>query len=537
MKLKLTVFTFILFLLPLSLDAKTPRKRTAARRTTTVQAAPAISGWATKWKEKAEAGDPEAQYELAFCYYWPIGVKQDNAKAMEWAKKSSEQGFPLGSELIGRMYYFGNGVSKDEYVADVYFKRALEQATPLAEAGDPHAQYALYFLYNYGRGVDKDVQQALKWLRPSAEKGYNSAQNSLGWHYDKGEGVTQDYSEAVKWCRLAAEQGNPWAQNNLGVCYFNGNGVSENKAEAVKWYQKGANQGYPSSQYNLGYCYAYGKGVAKNASLGRQWLKKAADNGNKDAKKELAKMEAQPEPERTEPERTEPERKTFTVNGVTFTMIKVEHGKFTMGPHGEHSPAHRVTLTKDYWIGETEVTQDLWKAVVGAPQSIEPGYPMTNVSWESCQSFIRRLNSITGENFRLPTEAEWEFAARGGNLSKGYKYSGSNKLGSVGWYKDNCPEVWPLARKTVCRVKRKSPNELGVYDMSGNVWEWCQDWFGDYSSDSQVDPKGSTSYRDRKQRVTRGGSFESPAKECRVTWRSSMLPDGWHRWTGFRLAM
>ncbi len=295
MKLKLTVFTLILCLLPLSLDAKTPRKRTAARRTTTAQAAPAISGWAAKWKEKAEAGDPEAQYELAFCYFWTIGVKKDYAKAMEWAKKSSEQGFPEATELVGRMYYFGNGVTEDKSEADRWFKLALQQATPLAEAGDPHAQYALSVLYNKGRGVDKDLQQALKWLRLSAEKGYHWAQNSLGYDYENGDdGVTKDYSEAVKWYRLAAEQGNPWAQDRLGDCYYFGNGVSENYSEAVKWFQKAANQGFPRGQYNLGYCYTYGKGVAKNASLGRQWLKKAADNGNKSAKNELNKQAAQP---------------------------------------------------------------------------------------------------------------------------------------------------------------------------------------------------------------------------------------------------
>ena len=140
----------------------------------------------------------------------------------------------------------------------------------------------------------------------------------------------------------------------------------------------------------------------------------------------------------------------------------------------DEKPAHQVTLS-DYYIGETEVTQALWKAVMGTNPSNFKGdsNPVEKVSWNDCQEFIRKLNSLTGRTFRLPTEAEWECAARGGNQSKGYKYSGSNKIKDVAWYDGN-------SKDKTHAVKTKPSNELGLYDMSGNVNEWCWDLYGAY---------------------------------------------------------
>ena len=202
-----------------------------------------------------------------------------------------------------------------------------------------------------------------------------------------------------------------------------------------------------------------------------------------------------------------PDTLTFTVNGIanseTFSMIKVKKGSFIMGATAEQGsraeadekPAHAVTLTNDYYIGVTEVTQELWLAVMG----VNPSYynsgaqrPVENVSWNQCQEFITKLNEMTGMQFRLPTEAEWEFAARGGTATNSYMYSGSNNIYDVSWYLEGRPQ----------QVAKKMPNALGLYDMSGNVAEWCQDWYGSYPNAAVTDPTGPTSGTNK---VYRGG--------------------------------
>ena len=226
------------------------------------------------------------------------------------------------------------------------------------------------------------------------------------------------------------------------------------------------------------------------------------------------------------------EDKVYTVNGVSFKMIAVKGGTFQMGSDDGYEwekPVHRVTLS-DYYIGETEVAQELWIAVMGSNPSYCTGNkqcPVEMVSWNDCQTFISKLNQLTGETFRLPTEAQWEYAARGGNKSKGYTYSGSNVIDDVAWYDDNSGEMtYP--------VKTKVPNELGIYDMSGNVWEWCSDWYGSYSSAAQTDPTGPAT---GSHRVMRGGSWGSYASSCRVASRNSFTPTGGNNfYLGLRLA-
>lgn len=232
--------------------------------------------------------------------------------------------------------------------------------------------------------------------------------------------------------------------------------------------------------------------------------------------------------------------RTFTVGGVTFRMKLVEAGTFQMGgtEYSSEQPIHSVTISKDYYLGETEVTQALWKAVTGySPTSggsswsstygLGDNYPAYNISYEDVQLFITKLNSLTGENFRMPTEAEWEFAARGGNKSKGYTYSGSNTLGDVAWYTDNS------SSKTHA-VKTKAANELDIYDMSGNVWEWCSDWYYPYSSSAQTDPTGPTT---GTTRVLRGGSWDNNASNSRCAVRINNMPSIWDYYRGVRLAL
>ena len=234
-----------------------------------------------------------------------------------------------------------------------------------------------------------------------------------------------------------------------------------------------------------------------------------------------------------------PSGNTITIpvkNGISIEMVKVEAGSFNMGatpemenPYDSEKPVHRVTLTNNYYIGKYEVTQALWQAVMGSNPSYFKGddLPVEKVSWDDCQDFISKLNAMTGKRFRLPTEAEWEYAARGGKKSQGYQYSGSNTLDNVAWYHDNS------GSKTHA-VGTKQPNELGIYDMTGNVSEWCQDRYGDYSGVPQTNPTGSV---DGKFRVNRGGSWMFFARFCRSSFHSSNSSDDREEYLGLRLVL
>ena len=225
---------------------------------------------------------------------------------------------------------------------------------------------------------------------------------------------------------------------------------------------------------------------------------------------------------------------TETAFGLNLEMVFVEGGTFQMGSNeGEtnQKPVHSVTLS-DFLIGKTEVTQKQWRNVTGKDPSMFKNCdncPVESVSWNDVQDFITNLNRKTGKNYRLPTEAEWEYAARGGNKSKGYTYSGSNSLGDVAWDNSNSGiKTHP--------VGQKQPNELGLFDMSGNVWEWCSDWYGSdyYQSSPSSNPKGASSGSDR---VFRGGSYQYfGSEEYRAAYRDKFSPVSFHYGdSGFRL--
>ena len=201
---------------------------------------------------------------------------------------------------------------------------------------------------------------------------------------------------------------------------------------------------------------------------------------------------------------------TYEVNGVSFDMVEVEGGNYLMGDdnseRSNEKPAHKETIPT-FQIGKTEVTQELWEAVMGTNPSNftgEANLPVEKVSWTDCNTFITKLNELTGKNFRLPTEAEWEYAARGGNKSQGYTYSGSNTIDDVAWYIENSSsKTHPVAQKQA--------NELGIYDMSGNVWEWTSDKYCEnYSSE-----------RTSSNRVYRGVSWASVVTNSRVAYRNA----------------
>lgn len=241
----------------------------------------------------------------------------------------------------------------------------------------------------------------------------------------------------------------------------------------------------------------------------------------------------------------------FYVDGVCFEMVYVEGGTFMMGAQSDdedeenydpdackdEGPVHEVTLS-DYYIGKTPVTQELWKVVMGDNPSVYNLWedcPVEMVSWEDCQAFIKKLNNklrnqlSKGYIFRLPTEAQWEFAARGGNESDGYMYSGSDDIDEVAWYEDN-------SNGEPGSMFMKEANELGIYDMSGNVEEWCQDWYDDYVGKKQVDPTGP---KTGMKHVLRGGAWNLSADYCRLTSRgkSGSLGKVWYYAFGFRLAL
>ena len=341
--------------------------------------------------------------------------------------------------------------------------------------------------------------------------------------------------------------------------------------------------GEPDAMHQLSVAYRVGKGVTKDVDRANYWLERASEEGNPNAiatmellgnttslsdakRRELAAVEKhererllkakeeqrlaeerrKQEEQRLAEERSRQEelkkqvkKQTFTANGVSFTMVEVQGGTFTMGGTSEQGsdakssekPAHKVTLSS-YYIGETEVTQELWQAVMGKNPSKFKGdkHPVEKVSWDDCQKFITKLNEMTGKNFRLPTEAEWEFAARGGSKSRGYKYSGSNNLNDVAWLDNNSYDKManiPSYGSTHA-VGTKQSNELGLYDMSGNVWEWCGDNWYNYSG---IPSNYSSNY------VNRGGGWDDNAKQCRVSNRNRRSLDLRGDNLGLRLAL
>jgi len=237
----------------------------------------------------------------------------------------------------------------------------------------------------------------------------------------------------------------------------------------------------------------------------------------------------------------------ITIKSVSFVMKPVEGGTFQMGSENndgiaddDEKPTHSVTVSS-FYISEIEVTQGLWEAVMGTTviyqrnlvnsssplRGLGADLPMYYVNWYECQEFIRRLNSQTGKCFRLPTEAEWEYASKGGNKRNDFKYAGSNSLANVAWYSDN-------SNSSSHPVKSKTPNAIGLFDMSGNVWEWCQDWYGYYNNNIETNPIGPA---DGSKRVVRGGSWYSNSSYCRVTKRYKIDPGYRDTCYGFRLVL
>ena len=274
-------------------------------------------------------------------------------------------------------------------------------------------------------------------------------------------------------------------------------------------------------------------GMAAQSTITRHKPKPAVTKP-KPAAKPKPKAKTKPAPRRNNTSHSGSTSSTVSLsaelNKLINNMVYVSGGTFIMGgdESSDQTPSHSVTLSS-YYICKYEVTQALWRAVMGSNPSKFKGdnLPVEQVSWNDCQTFINRLNNYTGRNFRLPTEAEWEFAARGGNYSRHYKYSGSNYISDVAWYCDN-------SGNRTHPVGTKQANELGLYDMSGNVWEWCSDRYGSYSSYSQSNPTGATSGFGR---VERGGNWCGLARYCCSSHRSYYAPGNSFDDLGLRLVL
>lgn len=411
---------------------------------------------AMSWYKKA--GDNNyapAWMKIGLMYFRGRGVSADPKEAFKWVKKAADSGDPEGMANLGVLYMNGTGVKKDYDQAAEWLKKAAEKENPLG-------LYQLSNLYFLGNGVEANKAKGLELLQAAADKGYTTALFNMGVFHTKGLYVEKDFTKAAQYFRKAADKNNAASMFELGKLYLKGNGVAQNVNEALDLFKGAAQRKYEGADYYVGI---------------------------------IEKALATPEPE----------------------MVRVDGGTFTMGKDVpdydmSYEPAHKVTLST-YYIGKYEVSvaeyrafcvltgRDLPKAPVSYGQAQKEWtdkHPAGEISWNDAVAYCDWLSKKTGKTYRLPTEAEWEFAARGGNSSRGYKYSGSNTQDEVAWTENNSKYSSQI-------VGSKKPNELGIYDMSGNLSEWCSDFYVEgYPAGPLTNPKGPAN-SDRK--VIRGGNY------------------------------
>ena len=411
---------------------------------------------------------------------------------------------------LADMFHDGMGVTEDRKVAFAWRLKA-------APTGSVRDMMLTAESLDSGDGIDKDEAKAAEWYSKAAELGDVTAMFWYARKLELGIGVQEDAAEAAKWYSKAAELGSTESMVAMGNMLSESDD-SEKLLDACIWYQKAAGLGDSDAMYWLADMYAVGKGVAKDAAEARRWLEKAAGLGDEEAARKLAALS-------------------------DVGMIPVKGGgSFTMGGSDSDNRPVGIALG-DFMIGENEFTQALYKFVMGENPSHFKGArrPVERVSWYDAVEFCNKLSEASGlekcysgsgsnikcdfskNGYRLPTEAEWEYAAKGGDKSKGFKYSGSNNIDEVAWYSGN-------SDGRLHSVKQKQPNELGLYDMTGNVCEWCWDW---YDETGIRPPCGPASGSDR---VCRGGSCFNDADYCSVSCRYCYDPSDTNYFLGFRLA-
>ena len=471
------------------------------------------------------------------------------------------------------MYEKGDGVSQNKAMAAELYRKAAEQ-------GNVRAQFRLGLMYSTGEGVPEDQVKAVEWSLKAAGQDYGPAQVSIGDHFYFGKGVPKNYGMAEKWYRRAAEKGIDLAQFKLGSLYLKGEGVPENQPEAAAWYKSAAEQGLPEAQFRLGAMYYLGLGIPENKVLAEEWYRKAASQGNADAKHQLKISfnygkgisnrenilsesfdERKNIPNKSTISANDPKQgDIFTEPSIDMEFVYVPAGCFQMGsPVGEddrehqEGPVHEACVD-GFYIGKYEVTNGQYrrfrpshdsKAINGQSLNGE-NQPVVHVSWEDSIAYSKWLSNKSGKTFRLPTEAEWEYAARGGtttgrfwgeNADDACSYANIHDLASKRVNKfPHEPHKCDDGYAATSPVGKFKANNFGLYDMLGNAWEWCNDWYGKnyYSSSPKLNPRGpdSTGYR-----VDRGGGWAAGTGGARSAFRGGNLPNFRDSGLGFRLVM
>lgn len=526
--------------------------------------------------KSAEQGDETAQWFLGKMYEDGEGVEKDYIKALQWFLKSAEQGDADAQFSLGDMYYNGLGVKENYTEALQWFQKSAEQ-------DNSDAQCCLGEMYYLARGVKEDNKKALDWFLKAADQGDSDAQFYIGKIYENGDGVEKDYTKALQWYLKAADQGDSDAQFKLGEMFLKGRGVEKNDEGAVKWFLQAAEQGYAEAQYNLGNLYYYGTGVEKDIEEAQKWYSKAAEQGHENAEKNLrwvnrstkadlntlAKVSGDSQ-NKGEVEgsdcllddgnltkevgdsnalnaltpkwnATVTEKQKSIIEKMIENMVYVEGGEVELGATAEQlklaekdeKPSHWIRLSS-YWINRYVVTQEEWEGIMNHNPSKFQYHgeknPVESVSFKDCEQFVKELKRLSGIDFALPSEAQWEFAARGGMRSQGYIYSGSDDIKEVAWSEvDNLKKTQPVGMRL--------PNELGLYDMSGNVAEWCDDVKGKYTDSFIVDPQYAykAGFWVKDSKVIRGGGYDGRNGDYRVSARFYEFPENKSEEIGVRL--
>ncbi len=523
---------------------------------------PSAAEFLAQWCLYAAAeGEPIAQYQLGMLYADGHGVTQDDEAAVPWLQRSAEQHYAPAQCQLGLMLAQGRGITQDATQALEWYRKAAEQ-------GHSDAQYHLGLSYADSTGVVQDDVAAVHWYQQAAEQGHSAAQYRLGLMCVLGRGTPQDDGAAFEWCRQAAEQGYIPAQHNLGVMYARGRGVLQDDGTAVRWYRRAAAQGYAAAQNSLGSMYATGRGVIPNDVEAARWYRQAAAQGHNAAKKNLQRLRDRAQAQALTPSSATPtelplihgwtneevlllQETTVQQLGLpalfqerfkwrlfrsinTPEMVVIPAGRFLMGSPEEELDrhddecSHEVQIADPFALSRYPITfadYDYFCRATHHEQPADEGWgrdtrPVIYVSWHDAMAYCRWLSERTGQYYRLPTEAEWEYACRAGTATAFY-------------YGDTLtPEQANYHLGQTSSVGQFPANVWGLHDMHGNVEEWVSSCYDrEYGGEEQHHAEPD----DRSPRAIRGGSWYTPLPALRSACRSSGYPDSRLPSLGFRI--